>query len=658
MVGAVFFTFVPTAFAYVLIARTRLVKDDLFALAVSWFLGQYVATWIVFVLAVALAAVTDRVLLKAAIATVDFLIVVALLVFRAELVAWARASLRPERLRALLSSTSMLALTCLAFAFLVFRPHLAHSNGVIFRSEVYWDFVIHYPMIQTFVYGDNFPPQNDSFSGVPMTYHYFFDLLTAIYAAFGLDLVGAMQYVSIMTLCIMLLAVIGFATELFGSQAIGVLAALLCVTTGSLRFASTIAEWGGVINAIPLLLTNTIHPYRFAFVSDNAFGYNGNMWNIFYLIAERQMIMGIIFLLFSAWAFWIIDRVPKWAAVVIGALMGLFLQWHLYITIMVLCAAMWVAVLHKPARGLLLFLLVGFIPVFFAQILYLKSLLNDAWFLPAIHDYPRLSFEFPTMGDRYPYSFQNALGYYAYAYGLKLLFLAIAAGLLWRNRSPGLIVLSGIIVPTFVLINTIQLSPLSVYDNHKWLRPMNVVVDLAVAYAVVRTLFRRGPPLAVAGGVPVIVLLSLSGFMELMPFLNSRPSVNFALYPTQAIATVRAQSEPRDTFLSPEAKELHLAGRKLYLGNSADEPGATSILETEKFNVKPREEAVAAIYASENAPQFCARTEENGIDMIEFNNATRSLPLFQDLTGFPRFEIRNEPGQLLVFVNARQGCGR
>jgi hypothetical protein len=262
------------------------------------------------------------------------------------------------------------------------------------------------------------------------------------------------------------------------------------------------------------------------------------------------------------------------------------------------------------------------------------------------------------MGDRYPYSPQNAIGYYVYGYGLKLVFLAVALVLLWRDRSPGLIVLSGIIVPTFVLVNTVQLSPLSVYDNHKWLRPMNVVVDLAVAYAVVRVLFRRGPLLATAGGIPVVVLLTLSGFLELMPFLNSRPTIMYAEYPTPAIATVRGQSEPRATFLSGESKELHLAGRKVYLGNPHDEPGATSVLVTEKFNVEPRQQAVEIIYDSEDAAQFCARTGDSRIDVVEFSEGLRTLPVFQRLADFPRFEIRNELGELLVFVDARQGCGR
>jgi hypothetical protein len=658
MFGAALFTLVPTALAYLLIVRTRFIKDGLLTLAVSWFVGQYVATWIVFGLALVLGTFTDRVLVKAAVIGVNLLFVALLLVLRADVVSWIRAGLSRERLRALLAPGTVLVLCCLVFSVLLFRPHLAESSGYIFRSEVYWDFAIHFPLIQTFVHGDNFPPENESYAGVPMTYHFFFDLLVAIYAALGLDLVGALQYVSIMTLCGMLVAVIGLATEMFGSRSIGVLAALLCITTGSLRFANTIGTWGGGITDIPLLLANKSHPYAFSFVQGHPFGYNGGMWNVFYFVNERQMIMGVVFLLVSVWVLWVIDRVPRWAAFGIGVLMGLYLQWHLYITIMVLGAAIWVAFFRRSARRPLLYLLVGFIPIFFGQIVYLKSLLNDDWFLPAIHDYPRLSLDFPTMGDVYPFSLQNAAGYYVYGYGLKLLFLALALVMFWRDRSPALVVVSGILLPTFLLINTIQLSPLSVYDNHKWLRPMNFVVDLAVAYAVVRLLFRRGPLLAAGIGVPAVVLLTLSGFIELMPFLNSRPAVLYAEYPSEAIAAVRTQSDPRATFLSLESKELHLAGRKVFVGNPNDEPGATSMLETEKFDVISRYQIASNVYGSENAAQFCARTAENGIDVVEFNHTGRTLPVYQRLNDYPRFEIRNDLGQPLVFVNARRGCGR
>ncbi len=662
MIGAVLFFALPTALAYVLLARSRLVKSGLLRVAFAWFLGQYVSTLAVFVLAALLGLFTTQVLLKATILWVDALVLAALVVMPRARFAWFRGERRPERLKQLLAPSRLAAglgiAGCLVFAILVFRPHLAYVDGQIYRSEVYWDLSIHYPMIQTFVYGDNFPPENESFAGVPMTYHFFFDLLTATYAAVGLDLVWAMQVVSVASLFVMLLTVAGLAIEAFGSSWVGAFAVVLCVTTGSFRFAGTLQSWaiGGIDRVLPEMLANTAHPYGFSVLFDRPVGYNGNMWNIFYWIAERQMIMAIIFLLFAAWVLLVVDRMPWRVALALGALLGLFLQWHLYVAIMVLAAMGWQVLWRRRSRGPEVALLIGYVAVVAVQLLYLKQISNGPWFLPEIHNYPRLNFEFASLLPTFPASPLHTVGFYVFGYGMRLVFLVVALVVLWRTRSPVLPVFLGIILPTFVLINTVQLSPLSVYDNHKWLKPMNVIIDLAVAFGVVQSLRQSGRVFGAVTAAPLVVVLTLSGFMELMPYLNSRPSQLYASYPTSAIAAIREHSAPRATFLGSESRMLHLGGRKMFLGNPGDEPGATSVVETEKFDVAPRQNAMTRIYHSESAADFCRLIAEHRIDYVEFNGETSVLPIFRAIFSFPRFEVSKENGGPVVYVDARAGC--
>jgi hypothetical protein len=661
MIGAALFSLLPTALAYVLLCRTGLVRTGLLRFAFACFLGQYVSAWVVFCLALALTGFTSQPLLKASIVAIDVVVLALILWYRQNRVLSLPRSWAAVPIHRLFSPDIAIGVASLAFAYLLFIPHLQQREQGIFRSSVYWDFSIHYPIIQTFVHGDNFPPENESFAGVPMTYHFFFDFLTAIYSTFGLGLVGAMQFVSILSMAVMLLAVAGLGSEWFGSRAVGVLAGLLCVTSSSLRFISPPLvggkpDWSEPATVFLALARNTIDPYVAGFVPGNPFAYNGNMWNVFYFIAERQMIVGILFLLFCGWLLSVVERIPRPAAFWLGILMGLFLQWHFYISIMVVAAVIWTAMLRPSARRPLLYLLVGYLPVFLGQAVYLKSLLNDAWFLPEIHQYPRLSFDFPTMRE-YPFSLQNAFGYYVYGYGLKLVFLVLALFLMTRERLPALTVVTGIVVPTFVLISTIQVSPLSIYDNHKWLRPMNVVIDIAVAYALVRMfsrLHRRA--LTMAAGAPILLLLTASGLMELMPFLNTEPRSMYSDYPNRAIRPIRQNSEPRATFLSAESRDLHLAGRKVYLGNPHDEPGATSLVVTEKLNYPARQEAIMQIYASESAAEFCGLIGEHRIDVVEFGPAARLLPLFPQLEGYPRFETVNRRGERILWINARSGC--
>jgi hypothetical protein len=108
--------------------------------------------------------------------------------------------------------------------------------------------------------------------------------------------------------------------------------------------------------------------------------------------------------------------------------------------------------------------------------------------------------------------------------------------------------------------------------------------------------------------------------------------------------------------MGKEAKILHLAGRKMFLGNSGDERGATSVIETEKFDTGARDAESQRIYQSSTAAEFCARTTAQGIDFVEFNTERTLLPAFPAVYSFPRFEVESVMAERILYVNARAGC--
>ncbi len=659
MLGAALFTVLPTFAAYLVLHRTRLVESELLKLAFAWFLGQCISTLVIFVVCVGLVGFTDGVLTKASMAYLLGLTIGGGLYLSRDTGVLASIAVRSNlETRGFLNPWAWVPILCLAFSFRLLSPHLSQTGNGVATSEIYWDFSAHFPLIQTFIYGDNFPPQNESFSGVPMTYHFFYYLLTAIYGAWGLGLVASINLVSGMTLAMMLIAIVGLAEELLGSWKVGVLAAVLSVTSGSLDFMDVLpnANWD-----LLWLLGNRSNPYAFALNPGIPFGYNGNMWNVFYWIAERHLVFGVIYLIFVVWILSVRGRLSIAGAVLLGAFMGLFFQWQSFLTISAFCAMGWVLLFGREDRRSTLALLLGFTPVVLAQSLYLMSLLNAQWFLPEIHDYPRLNFNFASPHDKYPVTLGSALAYYAYGYGLKVLLLPVGLYLLWRRKDPVLVVLGGILVPTFIVMNTVQLLPMSVYENHKWLRPMNVIVDLLVAFAVVRVFFLGTGTLRTVWerrlvGVAAIILITLSGTIELMPFLNARPPGVYALYPTPAIQAIRDNSPPRASFLSSEAVELHLAGRKLFVGNPEDETGTAPLIIAQKLNVESRRRISADVYASPDLGTFCALTVRNQIDFVDFSAVDQSRPIFRALSGFPQFSTEGKSNTRRVFVDARSGC--
>lgn len=544
---------------------------------------------------------------------------------------------------------------CFVFTYRFYWPHLQAVDGAIYTSPPYWDFNVHFPIIQNFVYGDNFPPQNESFAGVPITYHFFYDFLTSIYAAGGLGLVGGLNFTSTLTFGVLLVGVLGVCQEYLRSLRTGVIAVLLVLTSSSLRFLSDFSPATGVPvwTQVTNLLTNQSHPYFFSFLEGHAFGYDGSMFNLFFFLAERQMLFAVLYLLTALHLLTRVDSLGLRRGLVVGAGLGLFFQWHLFATITV-GAALGLLSLARLARRRILPVAVGFAVLFGVQVVYFKLLSANAWFMPSLEGYPKLNFEFTSAPPYFPASVPNFIVYYAYAYGFKLLAFGLGLRLLARQRRDLVFPLVCLILPTFVLVNTVQLSPLSVYDNHKWLRPMNVLVDL-VAATYVYSLFASPRRLKRGLAVPLLALLMLSGVIELIPFLNARPSTLYAYYPTNLSQTVRAQTEPRAVFVSPHAKEVHLAGRKLFLSEPEDEPGAVSGVVVSQLDTEGRQRIVNALAPDQPPGVLCDLVEAYGIDYLEVGVSPEN-PLGPELSAFPGFKASDENGRPTTFLHVSRGC--
>ncbi|MBM3283498.1 hypothetical protein FJY90_04550, partial [Candidatus Gottesmanbacteria bacterium] len=225
---AVVFCLLPSIIFYLIYIKDSLLKSSILKISLSWFLGQYISTLIIYVLSLLLSLFTFSILFKASIFLLGFYVLVSIILFPKLFQLF-------QQTRIIFSSGNLLKIGLIAillvFSFYLFKIHLSQNNGVIYTSPVFWDFKVHVPIIQNFVFGDNFPPENVSFSGMPMTYHFFFDLLIAIYSSLGLDLAGSVNFVSTTSFFFMLLAIIGLSEELFNSIIIGAITILLTITS-------------------------------------------------------------------------------------------------------------------------------------------------------------------------------------------------------------------------------------------------------------------------------------------------------------------------------------------------------------------------------------------------------------------------------------------
>ncbi len=655
MILSILFLTVPGWLVYVALDRAALLRSGLARLLTAWVYGIFAATTLVYALAISLAPFTEGVLRKAA-CVVLALALAGLLAMRRDAARSARALLS-GRLGAGRAQKVLFLAGCAAFAFFFYRPHLAQTSEALYRSPVYWDLNVHVPIVQNFAFGDNFPAQNESFAGAPETYHFFFDLLTAVPVAFGVRLAPAFLLVSAMTLFAVLGLLAGFAEELAGSAGTGMLAAVFACTSSSLRFLDAVAPRPGrpAFAGVWELLSRREHPYIASFVAGNPFAYNGTMFNLFYFLEERQLVFASAFLLASVLLLSTRARWSRTVSVAAGIAFGLFALWHVFATITLGLAVVWLFA-AAPDRRKTAAVLAGMAVsggVFLAWIAWVS---RPEWFVPGGRAALRWNPAFSTMPGGPPFSLLHALGYWLYAWGLKAVLGVWGLVLAYRRRRPLFDALASILFPTFLLVNAVQLVPLSVYDNHKWLRPMSLFLDVAAALFVVDRIWRSRQTLAlrVCGVTAALALLTFSGMLELVPFWRSRPTVLYAPYPIALTGTVRERTAPRDTFTSFESNALHMAGRKLFLGNDADERGTASLVASAGFNVARRQRELIDLYGARDRAGFCEVARRDRIDWVEVESGVH---LASGADGrSPGFDTLSPHGRFLHFVDVESFC--
>lgn len=669
MIASVLFLLVPAALADALLSRTRLFASRTARAFTAWFVGECAATFAVYGIAVVLAPRTEGVLRKAALlvlgAAAGALLALVLRSWRSwrsgrdpgrSVVDFLLPQAETRRSPTFLAGRLAFFAAAAVFSVAFYRPHLAQSPDAIVRSPVYWDFNVHAPIVQTFVFGDNFPPKNESFAGVPETYHFFFDLFTAIPVSFGVGLADAFQLVSATTLFALLGSMAGFTEELAGAALPGMIAALLACTSSSLHvFTEWFSDGGSFLSPFRAAL-DARHPYVFSFVKGSPFAYNGTMFNLFYYLEERQLVFASGFLLAAALLLATRGTWRTSACFGAGAFFGLFVFWHLFVTVSLGLAVVWLLA-FAPDRRKTAAILAGMALVGAAFLLWVRGVSRPEWFVAGGRPALRINPGFSTMPGGPPFSLPQALGYWTYAWGLKIVLGVAGLASAYRSRRRFFHALASVLAPTFLLVNTLQVVPLSVYDNHKWSKPMDLFLDLAAGWFLADGILRARLPrlVRVSAAAAAVVLVTLSGVIELVPFLRSRATVLYAQYPAPFTDAVRARTAPRSTFVSFESNALHMAGRKLFVGNDADERGTASLVASAGFDVGRRHRAVVDLYAAPTRARFCRAAAANAIDWVEVEPDVRRASGADARA--PGFDAVTPGGRAIRFLDVRGYCG-
>lgn len=640
----------------------RTFRSPAFIIGTAILIGQLIASFGSFWIALLLAPSTQGAVLRSA-AMIWIVLATGLVValFLVRPIRAAAATCKVALLERLQTTDVVLLLVALLFSWLFYRPHLWEESELIYRSHAYWDFSIHYPIIQGFVLGDNFPPQNPWFAGMPLTYHFFSDFLVATYEGLGLGLVFSLNAASTTALACMLWMVFGAAHELSGSRTVGIIAAILTVTSSSLRvfyelglaFQTSLQE---VWNSVP-----RTHPFFASFVARFTAGYNGTMYNLFYFLAERQMVFAVMFVLLAVVVTHRREEIGFRWCLGLGAGAGLFAIWHIFATLSV-TMMLGCAVIFPKGRREALALLLPLCVVAAWQLAPFYLLAQTDMFEPEVRNFPAFNLHFASMEPEqdpnlYPWSPFGALWLYTFAYGVKPVVALYASALLWRSGRSILLSLLLLIIPTFIAVNTIQLSPLSVYDNHKWLRPMNVVLDILTAFGFLHLLrLSTRPWQKVLVGLLALVLVG-SGLLENATFFRKQTMTAPVAHLQSPFIKEVEKKTPRDaSFLAANTLELHMAGRNTYIPNTKDEVGATDMGTSLNINSAPRVNVARVIMTATTAERICTVVEGSGITFIERSRDTGDRPAVTVPPEAIAVSAQNRKGFMIELIDVEKLC--
>ncbi|EKE14442.1 MAG: hypothetical protein ACD_12C00501G0001, partial [uncultured bacterium] len=314
------------------------------------------------------------------------------------------------------------------------------------------------------------------------------------------------------------------------------------------------------------------HPYFVDFNNNGRFGYNGNMFSIFYFLEERQLIFACLVLLLFIYILLNVNKFDKKFVIFLGFLFGLFLQWHLFISVIFMVVGINYALLtlflkkKKAGDNVFIFvLIVVLILLLHAGLLKIYANSNQNFNHQFLNQFPKIDFNFPTLLPTYPFSFLNVIIYYFYAYGLRI-FLYLFAYLYAFRKKKNIFILLLSFIPIFILINTVWLSPISVYENHKWLKPFNLVMDLFSLSLFLkwilswRFFFNKAMVLVI-----LFFLTTISGIFSFLNFFLQKPNELYADLNNYNYKKI-LKTSPKSVFLTDDnAHYVLLAGRKSYL---------------------------------------------------------------------------------------------
>lgn len=483
------------------------------------------------------------------------------------------------------------------FSFWLMFHTFSYENGSMMIATKAWsDFASHIPLIRSFSYGNNFPPEYPMFPGEPIKYHFLFYALVGLLEKTGLRIDYALNILSSLSFAGLLIMIYLLSKKLFLSKAVGLLSIIFFLFNGSLSFLEFFKTHPFSLNTFNDILKNTAFP---------SFGpYDGKIvsafWNLNIYTNQRHLafsftiVLLIIYLLYLKLSF----KSRKITFLMIAFLISLLFFANQAALATALIWILWIIILKIRHN---FFLLLAF-PIVFLWFFISPSFLSSTY---------SISFK-PGFLLSPPITFYTFINYWILNLGFYIILIPL--GILKSSRFAKFLFVP--LIALFVLPNLFQFSP-DIINNHKFFNFFFIIGSMFAANFLF-TIWKGGKFRKIYFNkficIVLFIFLTLSGVIDFMAIKNDN-RISLSDIPANKDALfIKQNIKPQSIILNSTSlyHPASIAGRPIFFGYSY-------FSWSYGYDNTKREKIYLRIYRSQTKEEACNLLKKNNIPFIELS---------------------------------------
>lgn len=442
------------------------------------------------------------------------------------------------------------------------------DNSIVIGTKIWSDFWANIPLIRSFSFGDNIPPEYPLFPGERIRYHFLFFFLVGMLERIGIRIDIALNILSIIGFSGMMIGIYALAKHFSHSKIAGWLALILFIFNSSFSWIYYLDRG---INTLPEIVTYSDYPSHGPYDDSVVSGF----WKLNVYVNQRHLAFAFAILAFSVWSI-VYSKSKYWKF--LGIFLLISLSWlHKAVLLMAFLVLGAMFLTQQKKRKIILGAILVTVALSLPGIQYLNG--NGVTTEKAISFHPGFIYN-ATSWHEFSFHLSNFQKWLVYwLLNLGILPLTAFLGWIWftlETIAPkkGLkkliafwqsdrVVWFGVAVTIFAIANLFQFAS-DLGTNHKFINFTQIIFSVYSACLLWKLWKTRLSLL-----VPILlVLLTLGGIFDFFPLFND-PKVFWEDIPKNIEAQwIYTNTAPNSIFLNTtyNYNPIVTAGRKVFWG--------------------------------------------------------------------------------------------